>query len=359
MKEFKVGIIGTGFGGLVQAPIFNIHPGFKVQAISSVSGQTEEEIINKTGIKNAYTSWQEMLRQEKLDLVVVSSIPAKHYEMTKEALVTDHHVLCEKPFVTNADDSRQLIQLKKHWNRHGFLDFEWRFQPARQKAKRLIEEGVLGDIIHIDFESSMANYIRLTTKPIGWLADKKSYGGMFGALGSHMVDAVHWLTGSTILQVFGRLKTTIPELRNDSGEIIEKRTTDDLFTIVGETEKGTSFTLQTVTPVRHGLGSSLRIYGTKGTIHIIDDTKLLVGRDDSNLEEIKLELEPIPIAIQNPAIRYYRAFNPFIQAMYEYLTDERKNPDLPLFEDGHRQQLVMDAVFQSVKQGKLTRVLVE
>lgn len=359
MKEFKVGIIGTGFGGLVQGPIFDLHPGFRVHAISSVSGQTEEEVAKKTGYTNVYTSWQEMLRSKELDLIVVSSIPAQHYEMAKEAIVTNHHVICEKPFTTNADDSRQLIQLQKQWKNYGFLDFEWRFQPARQKAKRLIEEGTLGDILHIDFDVSSPGYTRLTTQPIGWLGDKKLYGGMFGALGSHMVDAVHWLTNSTATHVFGRLKTVVPELKDSQGEIIEKRTTDDLFTVVGDTSSGTSFTLQTVTPARHGFGSSIRIYGTKGTIQIINDQKLMFAKGDSHLEELQIEVEPVPIKLPSRAIRYYHAFHAYIQAVYDCLTDVNKHPDLPFFEDGHRKQLVMDAVFQSVKQGKITKVLVD
>ncbi|GAA0328860.1 Gfo/Idh/MocA family oxidoreductase [Bacillus carboniphilus] len=359
MKQYNVGIIGTGFGGLVQGPIFDLHPGFNVQAISSVSGQTSEEITKKTGFTNVYTNWKEMLRNEELDLIVVSSIPTQHYEMAKEAIVTKHHVLCEKPFTTKADDSRQLIQLKNHWKKTGFIDLEWRFQPTRQKAKRLIEEGILGDIIHIDFETSMPGYKGLTTAPRGWLGDKNAYGGMFGALGSHMVDAIHWLTDSKITKVFGRLKTVVPELKNEAGEVMERRTTDDLFTITGDTQSGASFTLQTVTPVRHGFGSSLRIYGTKGTIQILNDQKMLLAVGDEGFEEVELNLEPVPETLHKRAERYYHAFYAHIDAIYNYLRDDEKHPDLPFFEDGHQKQLVMDAVFESVKNGKLTKVTKE
>lgn len=80
MKPLSVGIIGTGFGRTVHAPIFQVHPGFHVKSIASVHRQrTEDRTWN--GIPY-YRNWRDMLGSEQLDLVSIVSAPVHHYEMT-------------------------------------------------------------------------------------------------------------------------------------------------------------------------------------------------------------------------------------------------------------------------------------
>jgi predicted dehydrogenase len=85
MKTFKVGIIGTGFGAKVHAPMFNFHDGFEVVSISSVSRGNIEEAKMSSGIENVYTDWKLMLDQEQLDLVVVASAVHLHRDMVLAA----------------------------------------------------------------------------------------------------------------------------------------------------------------------------------------------------------------------------------------------------------------------------------
>lgn len=82
-------------------------------AIASRSLDTAKAAARKYRFKKAYGSYQELLDDPEVDLVYISTPNGLHYEWASKALKAGKHVLCEKPFTSNADEARQLIQLAK------------------------------------------------------------------------------------------------------------------------------------------------------------------------------------------------------------------------------------------------------
>ena len=121
MKPLSVGIIGTGFGRTVHAPIFQVHPGFHVKSIASVHRQrTEDRTWN--GIPY-YRNWRDMLGSEQLDLVSIVSAPVHHYEMTMLVLQSGYHVLTEKPLGMNTEQTLQMLRESERLERKLSLIF--------------------------------------------------------------------------------------------------------------------------------------------------------------------------------------------------------------------------------------------
>ncbi|WP_226683162.1 Gfo/Idh/MocA family protein [Sutcliffiella horikoshii] len=350
MKKIRVGIIGTGFGAKVHAPVIKSHPGFEVVSISSVSRGRLDDIKEETGIENVYGNWEEMLEKEDLDLVSVASAPLLHHDMVVKAFESGKHVLCEKPMAFDALEAEKMIQARDAAGKMGWINFEYRFLPARQKIKEIISSGTIGKVLHVNFSLNIAGYERYATSKRGWLSQKDQAGGMLGAVGSHLIDSLLWWTDAKVESVSGQLTTHVPEFIDENGEK-EVRTADDAFQAMGNFVGGGTFNIGSNIAVRHAEGWELEVYGTDGTIKMSQDNKVLVGIGNDPLEEVELEgaLE-IPKGMNPVAAGYFNAFYRSLDEVYKSLLGDEVNPDLPVLEDGFRVQVVMDAIRRSAEE---------
>jgi predicted dehydrogenase len=89
---YKVGIVGSGFGGTVHAPAFTLHPDFEVVAIASP--QTAERVAKERNIPHAFASLDALLHAVDVDVVSVASPPFDHHSAVLTALAAGKHVLC-------------------------------------------------------------------------------------------------------------------------------------------------------------------------------------------------------------------------------------------------------------------------
>lgn len=357
MKKFRVGIIGTGFGAKVHAPMMAQHEGFEVAAVSSVSRGNIEEARNASGIENVYTDWRQMLEEEALDLVVVSSAVNLHKEMVVAAFKKGVHVVCEKPMAMDVAEVEKMIVERDKAGKLGLINHEFRFLPARTKVKEILENGQLGDILHVRYLCSFASYNGLVSKPRGWLGQEDKGGGMLGAIGSHMTDSLHWWLDSTFKQVFAQLPIHVPIQTADNGHT-EHRTADDAFQIIGSLENGATVTLELLSAARKTENTwRLEVFGAGGTLVMLDDNKVLLSAGNSPFEEVELVRDlQAPSGMPEVAARYYNGFQRALNALHETLLSGEKHPYLADFEHGRSTQKVLDAARISAREGQKVEV---
>jgi predicted dehydrogenase len=351
-KKIRVGIIGTGFGAKVHAPIMQNHPGFEVVAISSVHRGNLETVKQETGIASVYDDWKAMLQNETLELVSVASAPYLHFDMVMEVLKQDINILCEKPMAFDAKQSKEMTLVKNESERFGFINFEFRFLPARMKVKEILSSGSLGEILHINYKANFGSYVGLTKNNRGWLGQEQYGGGMLGAIGSHMLDSLLWWTGDHVKEVSGQLPIHVREVTKDGAT--EVRTAEDSFQAVGTFEQGATFSVELLSASRHRDNQwKLEVYGTNGTLIMTDDQKVEVAIGEEVLSQVDLTptLEE-PNDLSTRALAYYQAFYPMLDNVYSTLTTNKTSENVPTFEHGHRVQLILDAIRLSAKEGR-------
>lgn len=343
-QPIRVGIIGTGFGAKVHAPIMIDHSGYEVVAISSVSRGLLDQVRQETGINQVYSNWKEMLEKEELDMVAVASAPFLHHEMVMEAYRHGLHVLCEKPMAFNSLESQEMITARNNASRLGFINFEFRFLPARRKVKEIMSSGQLGRILHVNYSVTFPGYERAISSKRGWLGQKEKAGGMLGAIGSHMFDSLLWWMDESIQSLSGQLATHTPEFVDEVGER-EIRTADDAFQVMGSFLNGSTFSVGLTSASRHSIGWRLEVFGTEGTLIMNDDNKVEIGIGNVPLNEVELLTDLItPEHIKEPASRYYNAFYRLLDDVYSAITKNEPSPFLATFENGHQVQRILDAV---------------
>ena len=349
-RLISVGIIGTGFGAKVHAPIINSHPHFHVKAISSVYRGNVEEVIRQTGIKNGYTNWMDMLTSESLDLVVIASAPNHHAEMVAEAL-KNHHVICEKPMAMNVEESLQMIKDKNSSSNKAAINFEFRFKPARTKVKEIIDSGLLGRIMHVRYAGHILNFQEFHSGKTSWKESKETGGGLLIAIGSHMIDSLNWWLKDPIKSVLSQTPTHIKTLKDREGNQYT-RTADDAFQVIGELTSGTTYNIEFISRNRHYLNEwVLEIYGENGTIIMLDDKEVLLGIKDGHLEKIEIDRVEVPPYLPKECHQFYDAMKNTLDEILLWFNLDNNSGKLATFEDGLYVQRVLETIRVSADTG--------
>jgi len=150
LKLLKIGVVGGGH--IVKhrhIPVFKKIKDVEVYAICDKQESTAQGVAEQFGIKHNYTSLSEMLKEE-LDIVDICTPPHTHVSLAIEAMEAGCHVLVEKPLAMTVKDVDEMSKVSKREHVKLCVVHQNLFNPAFQKAKRLVEEGVIGDLISVD-----------------------------------------------------------------------------------------------------------------------------------------------------------------------------------------------------------------
>nr|WP_308777830.1 Gfo/Idh/MocA family oxidoreductase [Lentibacillus populi] len=134
----------------------------------------------------------------------------------------------------------------------------------------------------MEYHISSPRYQYLQNNKLGWSGDKRKFGGMLGALGTHMVDCLMWLVKDEMEDYSGFVHTHVPQTG------LKQRDADDAFFIQGKMRDNSTFSVQLISGVNHAFGSNLRIFGSSGTITLTDDKELFFGKSKEKLNKINV-----------------------------------------------------------------------
>lgn len=192
MEKLRAGVIGVGMG---QAHIkgYRQHECAEVVALADLDEKRLERIGAKNEIENLYTSAEEMIAKEKLDIVSVATPNKFHKPLTIAALEAGAHVLCEKPMAMNADEAQDMLDAAGKADRRIMINFSYRFIDRAQCMKAQVDTGILGDVY---YGQTLWHRRRGIPKFGGWFGQKAlSGGGPLIDLGVHRLDLALWLMG--------------------------------------------------------------------------------------------------------------------------------------------------------------------
>ena len=113
MTEIRLGTIGSGF--IVHNILDAVAKVGEIRcaAVYSRTKEKGQPLAEKYGVEKVYTDMESFLADEEVNCVYVASPNILHYEQTKKALLAGKHVLCEKPFCTNLEHAKELVNIAK------------------------------------------------------------------------------------------------------------------------------------------------------------------------------------------------------------------------------------------------------
>lgn len=190
MKLIKTGIASFGMSGkLFHAPFVNNHPNYELTAIVERHNSDSRELYPESKLVR---SFEELLKDDEIELIIVNTPTQTHYDYTKLALEAGKNVVVEKPVATNANEAAELNELAASKGLFLSVYQNRRYDGDYAAIKEVVEKGWLGEIREVEFK-----YDRFRTEPSGKAHKEQNLpgAGVLHDLGAHLVDQT--------LQLFG------------------------------------------------------------------------------------------------------------------------------------------------------------
>jgi len=215
MKQLNFGLVGYKFMGkahsnaIARLPMF-FDCGAKI-GMKAVCGRDAEwvaQAAEQLGWDGYETSWEKLVTREDIDIIDITAPSNMHKNIAIAAAENGKHVFCEKPLALNLADAREMLEVVNRTGVKHQIGFNYRFAPAVQLAKKIIDEGKLGTIRHVR-ASYLQDFITDPEFPLVWRLQKDICGsGSLGDLGAHFIDLARFLVGD-FKSVMGMQKTFI------------------------------------------------------------------------------------------------------------------------------------------------------
>ncbi|MEO7148316.1 MAG: Gfo/Idh/MocA family oxidoreductase [Terrimesophilobacter sp.] len=283
MSPLRVAMIGHGFMGAAHSQGWRVAPHFfdlparvEMACLVGRSLGSARAAANRWGWHNSSDDWRTVVADPSIDIVDIVTPSDSHAEIAVAALNAGKHVLCEKPLANTVAEAEEMAVAAIQATTISMVGFTYRRVPAIGLAKRLVDQGMVGDIQHVT-ASYLQDWLIDPEVPLTWRLDKERAGsGALGDLGTHAIDLAQYVTGSFLSAVSGTLQTIVTErpllgekvglsgtTRTERGEV----TVDDRALIVGRFDSGALATFE-ATRFSTGRKNALRleVSGSRGAV---------------------------------------------------------------------------------------------
>lgn len=379
MKTVNVAIIGTKFMGKAHSNAWTNAPKFFDLGLKPVlkvaCGQDEagtREFAERWGWEEVELDWKKVVARKDIDIIDVCTPTYLHKEIVIEAAKNGKAIFCEKPIALDLAEAKEMYEAAEKAGVLHYLNHNYRRTPAIAFAKKLIEEGKIGQIFHWR-GAYLQDWITDPNFPLTWhLQSKYAGAGPHYDLNSHSVDLARYLIGE-VSSVTAMMKTFVTERplpsksagtfkSGSAGEEKGKVTVDDAAFMVVEFENGAlgSFESSRFASGRKNF-NYFEIYGSKGSLTF--DLERMNELQFLDLTDPVDEQGFRDIIVTNSTHPYVGAWWPpghiigyeheFTHAVVDFLTALEKGGKVtPNLLDGVKDMQVLQAGILSAKTGK-------
>ena len=376
-RNLRIGMIGYRFMGKAhsngwrQAPrFFTLDADTEMHTVCGRNPEAVAAAAGELGWKHASTDWRAVVENPDIDVVDITTPNDSHAEIAIAAARAGKHVLCEKPLAMTVDQCRAMLEAAEESGVVHMVCHNYRRIPAMVQARRMIEEGALGEIHHYRARYAQ-DWIVDPEFPLVWRLRKEVSGsGAHGDINAHIIDLGRFLVGE-FSEICGMMHTFIKErpLEDASGRgdglggagAVEKGevTVDDAALVIGRFENGALANLEAT---RFALGRKnhieIEVNGSKGSLHFDFEDMNRLGYFDDTRPGDRQGFTDILVTQPDGTHPYVGQWWPpghiigyehtFVHTLADFVNAVvAGTPVQPTFEDGLRNQRVLEAVEES------------
>ena len=382
MKTIKVGLIGTGYIGLVHLEMLRRLGDVEVVAVADTNADLARAAAGKFGIGRVSDSADALIADAEVEVVHNCAPNNVHFEINARAIRAGKELLSEKPLALDSLESGELLELARKHGTLTAIDFCYRYYPVVQEAAARARRGDLGEV-RAFVGHFLQDWLFFETD-YSWRLDPKVAGqaNVVADLGSHWFDLVQFITGEKIVEVMAELHTCLPKRRKpkagplsfgageagDSEEV--EITLDDYASVFLKLENGArgSFTTCQAAAGRK-VDLEIQVFGSKESYawsHVHPNALWIGHRERANEVFYESSQHQIPetrkyatLPTGHPLGYHDAVFNLF-RDYYEALAAKRAGKPyqatFPDFGTGHEMMCVIDAAVRSSRSGAWAKV---
>ena len=371
-KKLNVAMVGYDFMGRAHSnawrQVARFMPDLPYEPVMKVvAGRTEakvKEAAERLGWDEYATRWEDVVVRKDIDIIDICTPGDSHMPIAIAAAEAKKNILCEKPLANTLADAEKMWGAATKAGVIHMLCHNYRRCPAVALAKQLIDAGQLGTIYHYR-GTYLQDWIVDPAFPRVWrLVKSRAGSGSLGDILSHTMDLSRYLVGEPV-EVNGLLETFITErpLLDNPAKKGPVDVDDAALSLVRYDNGAVGYLEGTRFATGRKNYNRFEINGAKGSI----------VWDLEQLNELQLYVEEGPnsgfrtISVTDGKHPYVGAWWPpghiigyehsFTHTVYDFLRAiaEQKLPS-PSFEDGYKNQRVLDAIERSARDGKWVKI---
>jgi predicted dehydrogenase len=272
--QLRVGVIGVGWGALVQVPAFRAAGGYEVAALCSRRPERAEQAGARYGIEDVSADWAEFVRRPDLDVISVCTPTVLHHEQVLAAVRAGKHVLCEKPVALTSEQAAEMADAADAAGVATAVCFENRWGREKLPVWQQVSAGLLGQP-YFARVTIAADYWHPTRAPMSeWMYRVADGGGYLLGMASHDIDYLCCLFGPPEA-LCADVRATIGVRTRPDGSVFDADA-DDTASVLLRWRSGLAATISLTTLGLHTSAQyRFEAYGSEGTAEI--DGTLFAG----------------------------------------------------------------------------------
>jgi predicted dehydrogenase len=357
----RVAVLGAGaWARHAHLPGYKRDPRCQIVAIADPNRALAGQAAADFDIPVVGHDHRDIVGRDDVDMVDVCTPSATHFELSMAALEAGKHVLCEKPVAYDYRGTLEAAALARSKKLKTRLGFTFRFSPAMQYMKSLINEGFIGEpFIFNGYEQNSQWLDPLTPlRQVDPDADQSVLQvSSLEGYGAPIIDLAMWFTGSPFRQVVGTMRNFIPERMVRATGRMMRMNIDDGDIFLGEFANGALGSVQTsFVTVGNYPGIEARIYGSEGALlcRLVEENGICEVLRAAKKDAVEFGELTVPERFYPPGGNARESWRTLFYAnlISSFITeiqsgDEHNEAD---FTDGARVQEVINAVERSFRE---------
>jgi predicted dehydrogenase len=345
-KTVNLGLIGSGFVADFYMDGLRDVPGARVVANSSRSEERARDFGERYDVPRQYTDVERLCDDDEIDVVVIGLPNHLHLDAVRVAAAAGKAIVCTKPLARNAGEAAEIVRIVKQAGvMHGYAETEV-FAPNVMRARRMIEEGAIGDVISVRAREAHSG----PHAPHFWDAETAG-GGSLLDMGCHTIEAARYFFGKDVpmTEAFA-WGATLSHADKTTGE-------DNAVALIKFGNGGISVT-EASWSMKGGMELRNEITGTGGRL-VTDSTATPVHGFITNpggylMEKADADTGWVyPIPDEARVYGYMEEMRHFVECFRTGATPRET------FADGYVVNCALDACYRSMKSGRWERIEID
>ena len=366
-RTLTVGMVGYNFMGRAhsnawrQAPrFFDLPADLRLKTICGRDAGAVRKAAKQLGWETAAIDWRKLVDDPEIDIIDVVTPNDTHRDICVAAAQAGKGILCEKPLALNVAECEAMLAAAKKARVVHMVCHNYRRIPAIALAKQMIERGELGDRIYHYRARYAQDWIADPEFPLVWRLQSKIAGsGAHGDINAHIIDLARYLVGE-FREVSAAMETFVKKRPLERGSRARgKVSVDDAVITIGRFKNGALANLE-ATRFAHGRKNSimLEINGSAGSIVFdFEEMNRLRFYDAREPDERRGFRDILVTEASHPFIENWWPpghllgyEHTFVHTVADFVRAVVAGKSVqPTFEDGLRNQRVLDAISRSAE----------
>ncbi len=381
MSNLRAAVVGTGFIGPVHVEGL-LRAGVEVVGILGSTPDKSVSAATRLGLSRGYRCLDDLLSDPDVDVVHITSPNRFHYDHASRTIAAGKHLLCEKPLAMNSSESSRLVRLAREAGVAAGVGYNIRYYPLCIEAAERVRSGEVGNLFHVTGSYLQDWLFRETDFNWRVLAEEGGELRAIADIGTHWLDLIQFITDQKVESVCADLATVFAQRRRPVGGVetysgklappkateIVNVSTEDYGCVMLRFESGARGVMW-VSQVNAGRKNCLRfeIAGSAESLSWSSESpnEMSIGHRDR--ENQVLLRDPALISARAAGATSYPGghnegfgdtFKQLFIDFYRSIDagDFASSPCYPTFQDGHHEILVCEAILESHRQQRWTKI---